>query len=389
MSIDKQTRLKDMPIYLDCNATTPLAPEVKSYLVDFYATEVGNPGSRTHIFGQRAKQIVQNARRQISKVIECQPSEVVFTSGATESNNLALLGLMNFGRKVNKRHVISTHIEHKSILEPLKILEKNGFEISLLSASKSGYVDPDELKMQLREDTLCVSIMHVNNETGIIQPIECIATHLNGSEAIFHVDASQGFGKHIPPLKNKRIDLISISSHKIYGPTGVGALISRLRNGSRLPIEPLIHGGDQEWGLRSGSLPTALIAAFGIAAEISERDFVKRFERCKYIQELAIRNLSQIGAIFHGDHNALLPNVINFSIPGIDSEALMIILKEEIAISNGSACNSSSYTASHVLSNMGLDEDALHGSVRASWCYMTPDINWENIVGLIKQIKSE
>lgn len=215
---------RNVPVYLDCAATSPIDPEVLAVVNRVWQEEPGNAGSRTHEFGVRAKRVVEMAREQVGRVVGASPDEVVFTSGATESNNIALLGIAAYGEKVGRRHIVSTTIEHKAILEPLKALSGRGFDITFLSSNPSGTVDAKEVAAAIRADTLLVSVMHVNNETGIRQPIEQITKLLHHHDAWFHVDAAQGFGKDLGPLKNTRVDLISVSSHKISGPTGVGAL---------------------------------------------------------------------------------------------------------------------------------------------------------------------
>src|SRR5437867_4502060 len=207
-----------MTVYLDCNATAPIEPRVCEQVVRFLSEEFGNAGSRTHEFGNRAKVAVQRAREQVASVVNVKPEEVIFTSGATESNNIAILGLASHGEQTNRRHIVSTQIEHKAVLEPLEFLQKSGFEITLVRPTKGGYVEPEAIREAVREDTLLVSVMHVNNETGVMQPINDIASILGDHLAYLHVDAAQGFGKDIPTLQNVRIDLTSLSAHKIYGP---------------------------------------------------------------------------------------------------------------------------------------------------------------------------
>ena len=237
----------------------------------FSEVEFGNAGSRTHDFGRLARQAVERARAHVARVVDAGRNEVVFTSGATEANNLAILGLEAFGRSNGRKHLVSTRIEHHAVLEPLRALAERGFELTLIKPEPGGWVDADRVAAAVRPDTLLVSVMQVNNETGVVQPVDAIAERLAdaGSEAFLHVDAAQGFGKAIEPLRRKRIDLISISAHKICGPKGIGALIARRRGSEKPPLTPLLHGGGQEMGLRPGTLPVALIAAFGRAAELA------------------------------------------------------------------------------------------------------------------------
>ena len=375
------------PIYLDCNATTPLDPEVREVLMYYLTEEYGNEGSRTHSFGVHAKQAVQKARDQIAAVVSSKREDVIFTSGATESNNLAIIGLREAGLKDGRKHIITTAIEHKAVLEPCKTLGKDGFEISTLPVTSNGFVDPTDVQATLRKDTLLVSVMHVNNETGIRQPLEDIAKVLKNHDTYFHVDAAQGFGKDIEPLRNPRIDLISISGHKIYAPKGIGALVMRRRGYERPPLCPLVYGGGQERGLRPGTLPVALIAALGKASEIAIRDNNKRRQKCLKMRGEPIAALEALNPKLTGDQSRVMAHVLNLSIPGLDSEALMVALKDVIAISNGSACTSSNYAPSHVLKSMGMSDDEANACIRISWCHLTPEIDWELVTDRIRTMR--
>jgi len=257
-----------MPVYLDCNATTPIEPAVGEVVRGYLFEEFGNEGSRTHEYGARAKQAVQRARDQVAAVVGVGRDEVLFTSGATEANNLAILGLIEFGLAENKRHVITTAIEHKAVLEPIAVLERRGFTVTVVPVEQDGTVRPDAIRAALRPDTVLVSVMAANNETGARQPISEITDTLASHEAFFHTDAAQSFGKDLAVLRNPRIDLLSVSAHKLYGPKGIGALVTRRRGYAKPPLSPLMHGGGQERGLRPGTLPVALIAGLGKAAEL-------------------------------------------------------------------------------------------------------------------------
>jgi cysteine desulfurase len=375
-----------MAIYLDCNATTPLDPKVKKVMLHYINVDFGNAGSRTHEFGTRAKQAVQKARQQIADVVNAKPDEVYFTSGATESNNLSILGLEDYANETKKKHIISSQIEHKAVLEPLQMLSRRGFKVSLIKPNPGGWIEPIDIQKAIRDDTFLVSIMHVNNETGVVQPISDIASILEGSTVFFHVDAAQGFGKDIKPLQNKRIDLISISGHKIYGPKGIGALIVRRHNYKRLPLKPLMYGGGQEKGLRPGTLPVHLIAGLGTAAEIALKEVSKRENINSSFRKKLVQHLEALEFIYNGDQDKILPHVINISFPGLDSEAIIVALKDLIAISNGSACTSQNYEPSHVLKAMGLSDDLIKGAVRISWSHMTEEPNWEEIVEKVRQL---
>ncbi len=375
------------PVYLDCNATTPLEPEVRDILLRFLTEEFGNEGSRTHKYGARAKQAVQKARDQVAAVVAAKRDEVIFTSGATESNNLAILGLRTVGQEQGRRHVITTAIEHKAVLEPCAALEQEGFEVTRLPVTAGGYVEPEVLRAALRPDTLLVSIMQVNNETGVRQPIESIADVLQEHAAYFHTDAAQGFGKDIETLRNPRIDLISISGHKVYAPKGIGALVMRRRGYDRPPLRPLIYGGGQERGLRPGTLPVALIVALGMAAEIAVRDHARRQQACRNIKESALQALAPLDPKLTGDQSQVMDHVLNLAFPGLDSEALMVALKDLVAISNGSACTSTRYTPSHVLKAMGMNDDEANACVRISWCHLTPAVDWEAVANRIRTLR--
>jgi len=377
----------DRPVYLDCNATTPIEPSVREAVTRWFAEDLGNAGSRTHEYGLRAKRSVQAARDQVAMVVDASADEVIFTSGATESNNLAILGIASHGENSGCRHIVSTAIEHKAVLEPLEALEARGFSVTLVPPDTSGVVSADSIQQALRPDTVLVSVMQANNETGALQPVSDIAVALEGHDAFFHVDAAQGYGKDIEPLQNKRIDLISVSGHKIYGPVGIGALIARRRGFKRPPLSPLMLGGGQERGLRPGTLPVPLIIGLGVAAETAIRDQKVREERCRTLRQEALTAFEALDIRVHADPDCTLPHVLNFSVPGIDSEAIMVALKDVAAVSNGSACTSQSYTPSHVIQAMGLPTDAVAGAVRVSWSHLTPDVDWPLITSRIAALK--
>ena len=375
------------PVYLDCNATAPLEPAVRDVVTDWLTKEIGNAGSRTHEYGTHAKRAVQHAREQVAAIAQASGNEVVFTSGATESNNLAILGLARWGKEQGLRHIVSTAIEHKAVLEPLEALAERGFTITLVKPRPSGAVAVDDIVAALKPDTLLVSVMHVNNETGVRQPVGEIADALADHESFFHVDAAQGFGKELDALRSPRIDLISVSSHKVYGPLGIGALIARRRGFIRAPLAPLTFGGGQEQGLRPGTLPVPLIIGFGLAAELAIKQNESRRVRCLELREQALNALQPQEILLHGDPEKTLPHVLNFSVEGVDSEALIVLLKDIAAVSNGSACTSQSYEPSHVLKAMDLPKKAIEGAVRLSWCHLTPDVDWLAIAGRIGSLR--
>ncbi len=374
------------PIYLDCNATAPMDPAVREVVLSWLAT-VGNAGSRTHEHGLRARKAVERARDQVAAVVGAKPDEIVFTSGATESNNLAILGLVPFGEANRRRHVVSTAIEHKAVLEPLEALEAKGFDVTLVAPGGNGALQPEAVLAAVRDDTLLVSVMQVNNETGVRQPVEVVAAALEEHEAYLHVDAAQGFGKEIEALRSPRIDLISVSSHKIYGPMGIGALVARRRKFDKVPLACLMRGGGQERGLRPGTLPVALIAGLGAAADRAGSEVEARKARCAAVRESALAALRPLGIRIHGTIEGSLPHVLNFSVEGVDSEALMVGLRDLVAVSNGSACTSQSYAPSHVLEAMGLAPTEVAGAVRMSWCHLTPVVDWEAVAARIKALR--
>jgi cysteine desulfurase len=375
-----------MPVYLDCNATTPIEPEVGEVVRAYLFEEFGNEGSRTHEYGARAKQAVQRARDQVASVVGVGRDEVLFTSGATEANNLAILGLIEFGVAEKKTHIVTTAIEHKAVLEPILSLEHRGFTVTVVPVKQDGTVSPQAIHAALRPDTVLVSVMAANNETGARQPISEIADVLASHEALFHTDAAQGFGKDLAVLRNPRIDLLSVSAHKLYGPKGIGALITRRRGYVRPPLTPLMHGGGQERGLRPGTLPVALIAGLGKAAELAAARSEQRRKRCNEIRQKALEAFAPLGPRVHGPAADTQEHVLNIAFPGLDSEAMMVALKGEIAISNGSACTSSTYTPSHVLKAMGFTDDEANEAVRFSWCHLTPDVDWQLLASRIQTL---
>jgi cysteine desulfurase len=311
---------------------------------------------------------------------------VLFTSGATEANNLAILGLIEFGVAEKKTHIVTTAIEHKAVLEPILSLEHRGFTVTVVPVKQDGTVSPQAIHAALRPDTVLVSVMAANNETGARQPISEIADVLASHEALFHTDAAQGFGKDLAVLRNPRIDLLSVSAHKLYGPKGIGALITRRRGYVRPPLTPLMHGGGQERGLRPGTLPVALIAGLGKAAELAAARSEQRRKRCNEIRQKALEAFAPLGPRVHGPAADTQEHVLNIAFPGLDSEAMMVALKGEIAISNGSACTSSTYTPSHVLKAMGFTDDEANEAVRFSWCHLTPDVDWQLLASRIQTL---
>jgi cysteine desulfurase len=359
-------------VYLDVAATAPVDPRVREALIAALDPSVGNAGSRTHDFGRRARRIVEEARYLVSTVVHAQRADVTFTSGATEANNLAILGLSEQGFRTGRRHVVSTAIEHHAVEEPLRVLLGRGFEVTFVRPRSDGVVRADDILAAVRADTLLVSVMHVNNETGVIQPIDAIADGLSADEGVFfHVDAAQGYGKVLEPLRHPRIDLISVSGHKFGAPQGIGALINRRRGGRRAPLTPVMHGGGQERGLRPGTVPVALIAALGRAAELAVAEHAQRVARCDAMGATIIAGLAPLQPVINGT-GPRVPHILNLSFPGVDGETVVEAWSGLVAVSNGAACTSAQYTCSHVLRAMQIPTTQAAGAVRLSWQHDTP-----------------
>ena len=375
------------PIYLDYNATTPLDSRVLEAMTPWFLTP-SNSGSRTHSYGQKAKDAVENARQQIAELFNAPPEEVFFTSGATESNNLAILGLAEHAERTGRRHILSTAIEHKAVLEPLDRMKQLGFEIELCPVTPGGYVEPESIQRRLRPDTLLVSVMHANNETGILQPVHEIAELLRGTETLLHTDAAQTFGKEVPALRSLKADMVSISGHKIHAPQGIGALLVRRRGMQKRAVQPLVFGGGQERGLRPGTVPVALAVGLGEAARLAGLEWEARRAAALRLRDQLLRDLQAVEHHVNGDPTRCLPHVLNVSFPGLDSEALMMALRHAVAVSNGSACTSASYKPSHVLQAMGLSEVAIESAIRISWGRQTPEIPGDAIVAAVKSLST-
>lgn len=327
--------------------------------------------------GLRARKAVEAARLSVGEVVGAKPEEVLFSSGATESNNLAILGLSSAGLKKGRRHLVTSRVEHKAVLEPMEEMERRGFEVSYLPVDQKGHVEASDLLAALRNETWLVSMMHVNNETGVIQPLDEICDVLASHDCYLHVDGAQSFGKLSSALASPRIDLISISGHKIYGPKGVGALITRRRRYRKPPLEPIQFGGGQERGLRPGTLPVPLIVGLGEAARQAAAHHETRRLRCEEIRRTALEALTPLSPRIHGNPDRLIPHTLNLGFSGLDAEAAMVAVKDLISVSNGSACTSSSYEPSHVLQAMGYEDREVQEAIRLSWCHLTPDPPWK------------
>lgn len=375
------------PVYLDCNATTPIDPAVLAEVIHYLQEDFGNAGSRTHTYGQRAKERVNRAREQVAAPAGASPDEVIFTSGATESNNLAILGLEEAGRASGRMHIVTSQIEHKAVLEPIRELAHRGFEVTEVPPTAGGWIFAEDVLGAVRDDTLLVSVMAANNETGVLQPIEEIATGLTGSAAYFHIDAAQAYGKVQNVFDNKRMDLISLSGHKLFAPKGIGALVVRRRGYQRVPLKALILGGGQERGIRPGTLAVPLIAGLGKAVELATKEHDERLASVLHTRSALLAALQPLNVEWNGDVDRALPHTLNFSIPGVDSEAAIVALKDLVAISNGSACTSQKYDPSHVLTAMKLSDERVAGALRVSWSHLTAGVNWDDVIARLKRLR--
>lgn len=350
------------PLYLDAQATTPLDPRVLDAMIPYSISQYGNPHSRTHYYGWEAEEAVETAREHIANLIGADPKEIIFTSGATESNNIAVKGVARFNRR-KKNHVITIQTEHKCVLDSCRYLEGEGFDVTYLPVKQNGIVDVQAFKDAIRPDTSLASIMFVNNEIGVRQPIEEIGDICKENKIFLHTDAAQAVGKIPIDVNSMNIDLMSISGHKIYGPKGIGALYVRRR--PRVRLEPLMSGGGQERGLRSGTLPAPLIVGIGKACEIALNEM--EYDR-QHVERLSSRLVdgltSQVEHVVrNGDPEITYPGCINLSFSCIEGESLLMALKD-IALSSGSACTSASLEPSYVLRALGADDEMAHSSIR-------------------------
>ena len=364
----------NQPIYLDYAATTPMAPEVALAMAECLTLEgeFANPASLQHKFGERAYNLVEKARADIANFFNCKANDLVFTSGATEANNLAIKGLA-LSQKNTRKHIITSATEHKVVIDTCKYLETLGFNVTYLRPANNGLIDLDNLIATITEETFLISLMHVNNETGVIQNIEAIAQAIQNkhqehpyNKIYFHVDAAQSVGKLAIDLSQTPIDLLSISGHKCYGPKGIGCLYIRNRKQQRLM--PLMQGGGQEYGLRPGTLPTHQIVGMATAFKLAAHTLEKNQQHATHLAQLLMEQINPLkGVHFNGDQQQKLASIINISFDNVSSESLMIHLKDQLAIANGSACNTGTIEASHVLRAMGIEGDRLYGAVRISF----------------------
>ncbi len=351
------------PIYLDYSATTPVDPRVAARMIPWLTEHFGNPASRSHAYGWEAEAAVEEAREQVAKLVGADPKEIIWTSGATESNNLAIKGAAHFYSGKGK-HIITLRTEHKAVLDTFRELEREGFEATYLDPLPNGLVDMDAFRAALRPDTVLVSIMFVNNEIGVIQPIAELGEICREKGILFHVDAAQATGKVVIDLEKLKVDLMSFSAHKTYGPKGIGALYVRRK--PRIRLEAQMHGGGHERGLRSGTLPTHQIVGMGEAFRIAREEMGAENERIRMLRDRLLKGLSDIEATFvNGDMEARVPHNLNISFAYVEGESLIMAIKE-IAVSSGSACTSASLEPSYVLRALGRDDELAHSSIRFS-----------------------
>ena len=362
MNAIKQIRRNDQPIYLDYQATTPMDPRVLEAMLPYFTYKFGNPHSRSHSYGWEAEEGVEKARGQVAKLIGADEKEVIFTSGATESNNLAIRGVAEF-YKDRKNHIVTTVTEHKCVLDTCRHLEQAGFEVTYLPVQKNGLIDLEVLKNAITDKTVVVSVMAVNNEIGVIQPLEEIGKICRERKVFFHTDAAQAAGKIHLDVEKMNIDLMSISGHKIYGPKGIGALYVRRK--PRVRLVPLIVGGGQERGFRSGTLPTPLCVGLGEAAEICLKEMDGEAKRLKKLQERMLKGLNDKLAeiVVNGDLEHRIAGNLNISFAYVEGESLMMGIKG-LSVSSGSACTSASLEPSYVLRALGVEEEMAHTSLR-------------------------
>ncbi|KAG4426447.1 hypothetical protein IFR04_000329 [Cadophora malorum] len=373
------------PIYLDMQATTPLDPRVLDAMLPFYAGLYGNPHSRTHAYGWETDKAVEQAREHVASLIGADPKEIIFTSGATESNNMSIKGVARFfgrgGKK--KKHIITSQTEHKCVLDSCRHLETEGFDVTYLPVASSGLIDLVELEKAIRPDTAIVSIMSVNNEIGVIQPLEEIGKLCRSNKVFFHTDGAQAVGKIPMDVNKMNIDLMSISSHKIYGPKGMGACYVRRR--PRVRIDPIISGGGQERGLRSGTLAPALVVGFGEACRIAKEEMSYDSKRVKMLSDkllnglLALEHTSQ-----NGDPERFYPGCVNVSFSYVEGESLLMALKD-IALSSGSACTSASLEPSYVLRALGSSDENAHSSIRFGIGRFTTESEIDYVLKAVKE----
>lgn len=373
-----------LPVYLDYSATAPVDPRVAKKMIDCLTIEgnFGNPASRSHVYGWRAEEAVENARQQVADLINADPREIVWTSGATESDNLAIKGVAHFYGTKGK-HLITSKIEHKAVLDTMRQLEREGFEVTYLDPDEKGIIHPEQVKEALREDTILVSIMHVNNEIGTVNDIAAIGEITRAHKVLFHVDAAQSAGKTPIDVQTMKLDLISFSGHKAYGPKGIGALYVRRK--PRVRLEAQMHGGGHERGMRSGTLATHQIVGMGEAFALARQEMQKDFERVKTLSERFYSQLQDMEEVYlNGSETQRMPHFLNLSFNYVEGESLMMSLKD-LAVSSGSACTSASLEPSYVLRALGRNDELAHSSIRFTFGRFTTEEEVDHAAAQVRE----
>ena len=375
---------KETPIYLDYASTTPIDKRVADKMLEYMTTDgmYGNPASRSHSYGWDADEAVSMSRKHVADLINADPREIVWTSGATESDNLAIKGAAHFYKKKGK-HVITIKTEHKAVLDACRQLEREGFEVTYMEPMANGLIDIKQLESEIRDDTVLISIMHVNNEIGVIQDIESIGKLARSKKIIFHVDAAQSAGKIEIDLERMNVDLMSFSAHKIYGPKGIGALYVRRK--PRVRLEAQIHGGGHERGLRSGTLPTHQIVGMGEAFRIAKEEMENDYEKISQLRNRLWKGLKDIEEVYlNGDFENRYPGIMNISFNYVEGESLIMATKD-IAVSSGSACTSASLEPSFVLRAIGRSDELAHSSLRMSIGRFTTEKEIDTTIETVKK----
>ena len=369
------------PVYLDYAATTPVDKRVAEKMIPYLTETFGNPASNSHAFGWTAEEAVEKARADIAALINADPKEIVFTSGATESDNLAIKGAANF-YKTKGKHLITVKTEHKAVLDTMRELERQGFEVTYLGVQENGLIDLEELKAAIRDDTILISVMWVNNEIGVVQDIPAIGEICRERKIIFHVDAAQACGKVPVDVEATKIDLLSMSGHKVYGPKGIGALYVRRK--PRVRLEAQMHGGGHERGFRSGTLPTHQIVGMGEAFRIAKEELEQDMAHYRKLRDIFLKGIEGIEEVYiNGDLEHRAPNNLNVSFNFVEGESLIMAVKE-LAVSSGSACTSASLEPSYVLRALGRNDELAHSSLRITFGRMTTEEEVKFAAELIK-----
>jgi cysteine desulfurase len=370
-----------LPIYMDYSATTPIDPRVVDKMIPYLREQFGNPASRSHAYGWDAERAVEEAREQVAALVNADPREIIWTSGATESDNLALKGAAHFYKSKGK-HIITVKTEHKAVLDTCRELEREGFEVTYLDVRDDGLIDLEAFKAALRPDTILVSVMSVNNEIGVIQDIEAIGEITREKGIIFHVDAAQATGKVEIDLQKLKVDLMSFSAHKTYGPKGIGALYVRRK--PRIRIEAQMHGGGHERGMRSGTLATHQIVGMGEAFRIAREEMATENERIRMLRDRLLNGLSEIEEVYvNGDMEKRVPHNLNISFNFVEGESLIMAVKD-VAVSSGSACTSASLEPSYVLRALGRNDELAHSSIRFTVGRFTTEQEVDYVINLLK-----